>query len=111
MDVHQSSPLMTLIIPSSSSIVFTEASSVTWKNTSMGKGVLRAATFTSSLALEFLLLSMYSTVKPLKWFSILLTRARYFSRVGSLAMHSFSIWLESSFESVLRMHVLDPECC
>jgi hypothetical protein len=47
-------------------------------------------------------------VKPLKWFSILLTRAKYLSRVGSRAKHSFSIWLATTFESVRSVHVWTP---
>jgi hypothetical protein len=38
--------------------VFTKASSITWKNTSVGKGVLRAVAFASSSASTFLLLSI-----------------------------------------------------
>jgi hypothetical protein len=37
--------------------------------------------------------------------SILLTRDRYFLRVGSLAMHSFSICPAATLESVRRMHL------
>jgi hypothetical protein len=89
----------------SGSIIFINASDMVCKNTSAGKGVLRAAAFASSLALVFLFLSMYSTVKPLKKFFILLTRDRYFSRVGSLAIHSFSICPATTLESVRRMHL------
>jgi hypothetical protein len=105
MGALQSSPSMKLINPGSDSTVLTEVSSVTWKNTSAGKVVLRAAAFASSPTSEFLLLSTYSTMKPLKWFSTLLTRARYFSRVHSLAMLSFLIWPETTFEFVLGAHV------
>jgi hypothetical protein len=84
----------------SDSIVFIDASDMLYKNTSAGREVLQAAAFMSSSALTFLFLSMYSTVKPLKKVSILLTRDRYFSRVGSLAMHSFSICPSSTLEVV-----------
>jgi hypothetical protein len=57
--------LMTL---ESGSIVFIDASVMVCKNTLAGKGLLRAAAFTSSLASKFLFLSMYSMVKPLKKF-------------------------------------------
>jgi hypothetical protein len=43
--------------------------------------------------------------EALKFFSILQTRAKYFSRVGSLAMHSFSICPTTSLESMRRMHL------
>jgi hypothetical protein len=41
-------------------------------------------------------------------FSILQTRAKYFSRVGFLAMHSISICLATTLESVQRMHLWIP---
>jgi hypothetical protein len=66
MGVHQSCPSMTLISLCSGSTIFTEVSLFTWKNTPTGKAMLRAATFASSSASEFLLLSLYSTVKSLK---------------------------------------------
>jgi hypothetical protein len=71
---------MILITLGSGSIVFIDAFDMIYENMFAGKGVLRAAAFTSSLALAFLFLSIYSTVKPLKKFSILLTRTRYLSR-------------------------------
>jgi hypothetical protein len=55
-----------LITLGSGLIVFINASDMVYDNTSAGKGVLRAAAFASSSASEFLFLSMYSTVKPLK---------------------------------------------
>jgi hypothetical protein len=66
------------------------------EKTSAGSDVLRATTFASLSALVFLDCSMYSTVKPLKWFSILLMRVIYLSRVGFLAMHSFFICPEGA---------------
>jgi hypothetical protein len=47
-------------------------------------------------------------VKPLKKFSIVLSKPRYFFRVGSLAMHSFSICPTTTLESVHRMHLCTP---
>jgi hypothetical protein len=35
-------------------------------------------------------------------------RVRYLSRVGSLAMHSFSIYPATTFESVQRVHLWTP---
>jgi hypothetical protein len=58
-------------------IVFIDASGMVCENTSAGKGLLRATAFACSSASEFLFLSMYSTVKPLKKISILLTRVRF----------------------------------
>jgi hypothetical protein len=55
----------------SSSIVFIDASVMVYENTLTGKGLLRAATFVSSSASEFLFLSMHYMVKPLNFFSIL----------------------------------------
>jgi hypothetical protein len=49
-----------LMILGYGSIVFINASVMVCKNTSTGSGLLRAAAFTSSLASEFLFLSMYS---------------------------------------------------
>jgi predicted membrane protein len=49
MGAHQSSPSMILI-----SLCSTEASSITWKNTSAGIGMLRAAVFARSSTLMFL---------------------------------------------------------
>jgi hypothetical protein len=66
MGVHQSFPSMILVSLGFGSTVFMEASSMTQKNTSAGIGVLRAMAFARSLALMFLFLSMYSTVKPMK---------------------------------------------
>jgi hypothetical protein len=108
MGARQSSPSMTLISLGSGSNILTEASSITWKNKSADNDILWVAAFTNSSASVFLLLSMYSTVNPLKWFSILLMRAKYFSRVSSLAMHSFYIWLETTIESMQSMHVWTP---
>jgi hypothetical protein len=82
-----------------------DVSDITCRTTSAGRGVLRAATFANSLALEFLFLLMCSMVKPLKKFSILLTKARYLSRVGYLAIHSFSICPVTTLESVRMMHL------
>jgi hypothetical protein len=75
------------------------------KNTSAGRGVLQAAAFVSLSASEFLFLSMYPMMKPMKNFSILLTRDRYFRKVGSQAIHSFSISLATTLEFVRRMHL------
>jgi hypothetical protein len=94
-----------LITLGSGSTVFIDVSNMIYWNTSAGSGVLRATAFAGSSASAFLFLSMYSTVKPLKKFSILLTRCRYFSRVGSLAIHSFSICLATTLEYVQRMHL------
>jgi hypothetical protein len=102
---HQSSPCIALITLGHGSIVLMDASDITCTNTSASRGVLWDATFASSSASEFLFLSMQSTVKPLKKFSILLTKARYFSRVGSLAIHSFSIYPATTLESVQRMQL------
>jgi hypothetical protein len=44
----------------------------------------------------------------LKLLSILWTRARYFSSVGSLVMHSFSIYPDTTFESMQSTHVWTP---
>jgi hypothetical protein len=74
-------------------------------NTSTSRGTLRAVAFVSSLALTFLFLSMYSTVKSLKNNSILPTIDRYFLRVGYLAIHSFSFCLGTTLESMRRMHL------
>jgi hypothetical protein len=79
------------------SIVFIDASDMIYKKTLAGKGVLQAATFASSSASVFLFLSIYSTVKPLI-FSILLTKARYFSRVGS--GNAFFFYLSSYYLGV-----------
>jgi hypothetical protein len=105
---RQSLPCIMLITFDSSLIVLIDASDMICKKTSTGKGVLRATAFANSLALAFLFLSIYSTLKPLKKFSILLTKARYFSRVGSLAMHSFSICPATTLESMRRMHLCTP---
>jgi hypothetical protein len=35
-------------------------------------------------------------------------KVKYFLRVSSLAIHSFSIWLETTFESILRTHHWTP---
>jgi hypothetical protein len=43
--------------------------------------------------------------ETLEFFSILLTRANYFLRVGSLTMHSFFICPATTLESVQRMHL------
>jgi hypothetical protein len=94
-----------LITLGSDSIIFIDASDMIYWNTSAGRGVLRATAFASSSASVFLFLSMYSIVKPLKKLSILLTRDRYFSRVDSLAMHSFSIYPTTTLESVRRMYL------
>jgi hypothetical protein len=91
-----------LITLGSCLIVFIDASDMVCKNTSTGKGLLRAMSSSTS---EFLFLSMYSMVKPLKKNSNLLTRARYFSRVGSLAIHYFSICPATTLEFVWRMHL------
>jgi hypothetical protein len=96
--VRQSSPNIKLIILGSGSTILMDASNITCRNTSAARGVLRAAAFTNSTDSTFLARSMYSTVNPLKYFSILLTRARYLSRVGSLAMHSFSISPRNYFD-------------
>jgi hypothetical protein len=82
---------MMLITLGFDSTIFIDAPNMIYKNTSAGSGVLRAAAFASSSTLVFLFLSMYSTVKSLKKFSFLSISCRYFSRVGSLAIHSFSI--------------------
>jgi hypothetical protein len=66
MGAHQSLPCITLITLGSGSTVLMDASNITCRNTSAGRGVLRATTFASSSALEFLFLSMYLMVKPLK---------------------------------------------
>jgi hypothetical protein len=68
-----------------------DASDITWRKTSASRGVFHVVAFANSSVLVFLDRSMYSMMKPLKWLSILLIRARYLSRVGSLAMHSFSV--------------------
>jgi hypothetical protein len=94
-----------LITLGSSSIVFIDAFDMVCENTSAGKELLQAAAFVSLSASEFLFLSMYCMVKPLKKNFILLTRARYFSRVGSLVIHSFSICSATTLESVQRMHL------
>jgi hypothetical protein len=47
-------------------------------------------------------------VNPLKNLSILQTTARYLSNVSSLAMHSFSIWLAITLESIFRIHRWTP---
>jgi hypothetical protein len=62
----------------------------------------------SSSASMFFALSMCLTVNPLKKFSILQTTARYLSRVSSLAMHSFSIWLAITLESIFRVQHWTP---
>jgi hypothetical protein len=61
MGVRQSSPYMMLTNLGSDTTVLINASSMTWKKTSAGMGVLRATTFARSSALLFLFLSMYST--------------------------------------------------
>jgi hypothetical protein len=66
MGTRQSSPSMILISPGSGSTVWMEASSMTWKNTFVGIGVLRPAAFAKSSTSVLLFHSMYSTVKPLK---------------------------------------------
>jgi hypothetical protein len=96
---------MMLITLGSSSTVFIDVSDMICKNTLAGNGVLRATAFASLSASTFLFLSMYSIVKPLKKFSILLTNSRYFLRVGSLARHSFSICPATTLEFVQRMHL------
>jgi hypothetical protein len=57
-----------LITLGSGSIVFIDASDMFCENTLAGKGLLWATAIVSSSALEFLFLSMYSTVKPLNFF-------------------------------------------
>jgi hypothetical protein len=89
--------LITLV---SGSIVFIDASDMVYRNTSVGRVVLQAVAFVSSSASVFLFLSMYSTVKPLKKISILMSRDSYFSRVGSRAMHCFSICPATTLEYV-----------
>jgi hypothetical protein len=104
----QSSPSMRLITLGSGSTILVEESGTTWKNMSVSNGMLLANNFADSSAYKFLLLSMYSTIKPSKWVSILLMRAKYLSRVGSRAMRSFSIWLTITFEFVGSVHVRPP---
>jgi hypothetical protein len=93
-------PCIKFMTMGSGSIVFVDASDIICKKMSAGKGVLRAAAFASSSASAFLFLPIYFTVKPLNFFSILLTKARYFSRVGSLAMCPFSIRPATTLEFV-----------
>jgi K+-transporting ATPase A subunit len=64
MGAHQSSPSMILIKLGSVTTVLTEASSMTWKNTSTSMGVLRATAFARSSDSVFLFLSRYSTMNP-----------------------------------------------
>jgi hypothetical protein len=64
MSPRRSSPFMALISVGSGSTVFTDASSIVWKNTSMGSGVFQAAPFTNSSASAFWSLSMGSIVTP-----------------------------------------------
>jgi hypothetical protein len=94
-----------LITLGSGSTFFIDASDMICRNTSADSGVLRAAAFASSSASTFLFLLMYSTVKPLKKIFILLTSCRYFMRVGSLAIHSISIYPATTLEYVQRMHL------
>jgi hypothetical protein len=84
--------LMTL---GSGSIVFIDASIMVCKNTLAGRGLLRADAFVSLSSLEFLFLSMYLTVKPLKKISILLTRAKYFLK-GWFPGYAFFIYLSDN---------------
>jgi hypothetical protein len=84
----------------SSSTILMDASDITWRKTSAGRGVLLAVAFANSSALMFLDHSMYSMVKPLKWFSILLMRVKYLSRVDSLVIHSFLMYPMTTLESV-----------
>jgi hypothetical protein len=65
-------------------------------------------TFAKLLALAFLLCSMCSTLNPWKQVSILHTKARYFSSIGSRAMHSFSICSVTTLESVQSTEVCTP---
>jgi hypothetical protein len=68
---YWSSPIFTLYYvddSGSSSIVFIDMFVMVYKNTLAGSGLLQAAAFMSSSTLEFLFLSMYSTVKPLNFF-------------------------------------------
>jgi hypothetical protein len=89
-----------LITLGSGSIVFIDASDMVYRNMSTGRVVFRAAAFVRSSASMFLFHSLYSTTKPLKKFSILLTRDRSFSRVGFLAMHFCSICPATTLKSI-----------
>jgi hypothetical protein len=91
-----------LITLGSTSIIFIDASDMVCRNTSTGRGVLQATAFVSSSASTFLFL-FYGETSGKK--SILLTKDRYFSWVGSLAMHSFSIRQATTLESMRRMHL------
>jgi hypothetical protein len=98
-----------LITLGSDSIVFIDASDMVWKNTSTGRGVLWVVAFASSSASK-LFLSMYSTVKPLEKLSILLTRDRYFLRMGSLAIYFF--YLSNNYFGVCAKDApLNPDGC
>jgi hypothetical protein len=66
MGSRQSSPSMMLISLGYGSTIFTNAPSITCKNTSASVGVLRAAAFANSSASMFLFLLLYSIVKPMK---------------------------------------------
>jgi hypothetical protein len=78
---HQSSPYIIFTILGFGSTVFTEGSSMTWKNTSGGITAFLAAASTNLSASLFFVLSMYWTVNPLKNLSILRTGARCLSKV------------------------------
>jgi hypothetical protein len=84
---------------------------MTWKNTFGGSSDFLAAALASSSASVFFTLSMCSNVNPLKNVSILQTSSRYLSSVLSLAMHSFSIWLAITLESIFRMQRCTPNAC
>jgi hypothetical protein len=63
---RQSSPCMMFTILGPGSTVFTEGSLTTWKNTSGGSTTFLAVALSSSSAYVFFVLSIYSTVNPLK---------------------------------------------
>jgi hypothetical protein len=104
----QSSPCIIFIILGSSLTVFMKGSSITWRNTSGGSTAFLAVAFVSSSASMFFVLYIYRIMNPLKKFSILRIAARYLSRVSSLAMHCFSIWLAITLESIFIIQCWIP---
>jgi hypothetical protein len=107
MGAHQSSSSMILISLGSGSTVFMEASSMTWKNTSIGIGLLRAAAFARSSTCVFVSFNVLHG----ETFEVIFQppdMAKYFSSVASLAIRSFSIWPSTTFESVHSIHIWTP---
>jgi hypothetical protein len=80
---------------------------MTWKNTSIGIGLLRAAAFARSSTCVFVSFNVLhgETIEVIFQQPDM---AKYFSSVASLAIRSFSIWPSTTFESVHSIHIWTP---